>query len=81
MKYNFTTRLTLLFLLVAFAFLPKKTQAQTLEEIPNPIDYTLSWFSGGQDGNLFFEYYDPSFYTDMFHYDGMDLMQVQFDQE
>lgn len=65
-------------LLLAFCFSTKISNAQTLEEIPNPTNYTLSWFSGGQDGDLFFEYYDPNFYTGMFHYDGMDLNEIPF---
>lgn len=71
------TLLSFLFLL-AFSFSTKTSIAQTLEEIPNPPNYTLSWFSGGQDGDLFFEYYDQFFYTDLFHYDGMDLNTIPF---
>lgn len=71
------TLLSFLFL-ITFSFCSKISTAQTLEEIPNPTDYSLSWFSGGEEGDLFFEYYDPNFYTGLFHYDGMDLNSIPF---
>lgn len=79
MKKFFTHKNFFSFLfLLAFSFSSKTSTAQTLEEIPNPTDYSLSWFSGGQDGDLFFDYYDPNFYTGLFHYDGMDLNEIPF---
>ena len=77
MKKFFTNKILLL-LIIVFSFISKNLTAQTLEEITNPPDYTLSWFSGGEEGNLFFEYFDPNFYTNLFHYDGMNLNSIPF---
>jgi len=61
MKKHFTIKLLLLVAFVIFTIgTPQKIQAQTLEEIPNPAGYQLSWFSGGEDGDLFFEYFGPT---------------------
>lgn len=79
MKENFTHKaLFSLLLMLTLSLNSTVSTAQTLEEIPNPANYTLNWFSGGQDGDLFFEYADATFYTDLFHYDGMDLNAIPF---
>ena len=77
-KLKINKTLLSLFFILTFSFSSKISSAQTLEEIPNPTDYSLNWFSGGEEGDLFFEYYDPNFYTDLFHYDGMDLNSIPF---
>ncbi len=51
-------------------------KAQILEEIPNPPAYNLSWFSGGEGNNLFFNYFDNNFNNSLFNYDGMDLNEL-----
>jgi len=79
MKKNFTQKTLFSFLcLIIFSFSTKISTAQTLEEIPNPTNYTLNWFTGGEEGNLFFEYLDQNFYTDLFHFDGMDLNAIPY---
>ena len=79
MKKLFTHKTLLsFFFLLSFSLSSHFSTAQTLEEIPNPPDYSLSWFSGGEEGDLFFEYYDPNFYTGLFHYDGMDLNSIPY---
>ena len=52
------------------------SKAQMLEEIPNPSGFTCSFFNGGENNNLFFEYVDFSYYGTIFYYDGMDLSEV-----
>lgn len=63
-------------LFIALFFFGMTSKAQMLEEISNPMGFTCSFFSGGGDGDLFFEYVDNSYYATIFHYDGADLTEV-----
>jgi len=51
-------------------------KAQMLEEIPNPTNFSLDFFSGGENGDLFFNYFDINFTQTLHHYDGIDLNAI-----
>lgn len=79
MKSIFTQKNLFKSLLVILLFCATISgKAQTLEEIPNPPGYSLNFYSGGENDDLFFDYNDGGYYTELFHYDGMGLSLLDF---
>jgi hypothetical protein len=70
------TRLILLITICAISGLSNALTAQVLEEIPNPPNYTFSWFNGGEDESLFFSYFDNNFNNALYNYNGVDLSLI-----
>jgi len=61
---------------ICILFMPKITQAQVLEEIPNPEIFNCFEYSGGKNGNIYFEYTNGSNFP-IFHYDENELQEVE----
>jgi type IX secretion system substrate protein len=76
MKTSFTKKLLFSILLISSMICTSVLKAQMLEEIPNPSGYTLNYFSGGGNGDLFFDYIDFNFNSTLHHYDGIDLNEI-----
>ena len=76
MKASFTKNLSFSLFLIITMSSSSIVQAQMLQEIPNPTGYTLSFFSGGENGDLFFDYVDFNFNSLLHHYNGIDLNSI-----
>jgi len=63
-------------LFLAFVLLSNLTKAQVLLEIPNPSNETHDFFTGGENDNLFFRYFDINFNEFLYQYDGLDLNDI-----
>ncbi len=78
MKTSITKVLLINTLLILSMVYSPVLQGQLLEEIPNPPGFSLNFFSGGGDGDLFFDYQDINFNPTLHHYNGVDLNAIPF---
>ncbi len=81
MKTSFTKKILFPLILILGFSSSNLLKAQMLEEIPNPPNFSLDFFSGGEDGDLFFNYFDQNFEQTLHHYDGIDLNAIPLPPE